>query len=297
MSALLYYLVLKPISLLPFWILYRISDFLYIILYKIIGYRVGVVNTNLTNSFPEKSPEEIKDIRNKFYHHLCDLIVESIKLFSISEKEVKKRIIFVNPEVTDAYFDKGQSIMIVGGHCNNWEYTVVGGLYVSHEMVALYSPLSNNFFEKKMKESRSRFGITLLSTRDAKAFFKDPPENPVMMIFGSDQSPSSSTNAYWTRFLNQDTAVLYGLEKYAKRLNYPVFYAEIRKVKRGCYEFSFELIEENPASTTYGEISEIHVRRLEKQILENPEYWLWTHKRWKREKPDDVVIPQYVAQK
>lgn len=296
MSALLYYLVLKPISLLPFWILYLISDFLYIVLYKIIGYRLEVVNTNLTNSFPKKSREEIKEIQNKFYHHLCDLIVESIKLFSISEKEVKKRIVFVNPEVTDAYFDKGQSLMIVGGHCNNWEYTVAGGLYVSHEMVALYSPLSNKFFEKKMKESRSRFGITLLSTRNAKAFFKTGPETPSMIIFGSDQAPSSSTNAYWTRFLNQDTAVLYGLEKYAKQLNYPVIYAEIRKVKRGCYEFSFKLIEENPATTAYGEISERHVRMLEKQILEQPEYWLWTHKRWKREKPDDVVIPQYVKE-
>jgi KDO2-lipid IV(A) lauroyltransferase len=297
MSALLYYLVLKPLSLLPFWVLYRISDFLYLILYKILGYRVKVVTTNLKNSFPEKSSEEIADIRNKFYHHLCDIIVESIKLFSISEKEVKKRIRFVNPEVTNAYFEKGQSLMIVGGHCNNWEYSVTGGLYVSHEMVAIYSPLSNNFFEKKMNESRSRFGIRLLKTKDAKTFFETGPETPSMMIFGSDQSPSSSSKAYWTRFLNQDTAVSYGLEKYAKQLNYPVIFTEISKVKRGYYEFSFELIEDNPSKTSYGEISEKHVRRLEKQIIETPEYWLWSHKRWKREKPDNVVIPQYVAQK
>ena len=295
MSALLYYLIIKPLSLLPFWVLYLISDFLYLVLYKIFGYRVGVVTTNLTNSFPDKSPKEITDIRNKFYHHLCDLIVESIKLFSISEKEVRKRIKFVNPEVTNAYFEKGQSLMIVGGHCGNWEYTVVGGLFVSHQIVALYSTLSNKFFEKKMKESRSRFGISLLSTKDAKAFFEAGLETPSMMIFGSDQSPSSSSKAYWTRFLNQDTAVLYGLEKYAKQYNFPVFYAAIRKVKRGYYEFSFELVEENPASTSYGEISEKHVRMLENQILEQPEYWLWTHKRWKREKPKDVVIPQFVA--
>ena len=295
MSALLYYLILKPLSLLPFWVLYGISNFLYFVLYKIFGYRVKVVTTNLTNSFPEKSAKEIADIRNKFYHHLCDLIVESIKLFSISEKEVRKRIKFVNPEVTDAYFKKGQSLMIVGGHCGNWEYTVVGGLFVSHQIVAIYSTLSNNFFEKKMRESRSRFGISLLSTKDAKAFFEAGPETPSMIIFGSDQSPTSSSKAYWTRFLNQDTAVLYGLEKYAKQYNYPVFYAAIRKIKRGYYEFTFELVEENPASTSYGEISEKHVRMLENQILEQPEYWLWTHKRWKREKPDDVVIPQFVA--
>jgi KDO2-lipid IV(A) lauroyltransferase len=293
MSAILYYLIIKPLSLLPFRVLYWLSDFLYLILYKVFGYRTSVVNANLTNSFPEKSPEEIKEIQDKFYHHLCDLIVESVKLFSISEKEILKRIKFVNPEVTNAYFDKGQNLMIVGGHSGNWEYTIAGNLVVSHQIVALYSPLSNKFFEKKMKESRSRFGTSLLSTKDAKAFFKAGPETLSMMIFGSDQSPSSSTKAYWTRFLNQDTAVSYGLEKYAKQYKYPVFYAGIRKIKRGCYEFSFELIEENPASTTYGEITEKHVRILENQILAQPEYWLWTHKRWKREKPEGVVIPEY----
>jgi KDO2-lipid IV(A) lauroyltransferase len=186
--------------------------------------------------------------------------------------------------------------MIVGGHCGNWEYTVAGNLVVSHQIVALYSPLSNKFFEKKMKESRSRFGISLLSTKDVKAFFKAGPETLSMMIFGSDQSPSSSTKAYWTRFLNQDTAVSYGLERYAKEYNYPVVYAGIKKVKRGYYDFSFELIEENPASTIYGEITEKHVRILENKILEQPEFWLWTHKRWKREKPEGLIIPEYNAE-
>jgi len=295
MSALLYYLILKPLSLLPFWILYRISDFLYIVLYRIIGYRVDVVSTNLTNSFPDKSPKEIKEIQHKFYHHLCDLILESIKLFSISEKEANKRIIFINPELTDAYYKEGKNIMIVGGHSSNWEYTVIGSMQLLHTLVALYSPLSNRFFEKIMKQSRERFGTQLLSTRNTKTFFKEPHKNPLMIIFGSDQSPTSSSKAYWTRFLNQNTAVLFGAEKYSKEYNYPLFFGGIKKIKRGFYEFYFELIEENPASTAHGELSERLTRRIEKQILEQPEYWLWTHKRWKREKPDDVVIPQYKA--
>lgn len=254
-----------------------------------------MVKTNLTNSFPEKNSKEIKEIQNKFYHHLCDLIVESIKLFSISEKEAGKRLVFTNPELTDAYYKEGKNVMIVGGHSGNWEYTVVGSLQLLHTLVALYYPFSNHFFERKMKQSRERFGTMLLSTKDAKAFYKESHQSPLMIIFGSDQSPSSSTNAYWTRFLNQDTAVLFGAEKYSKEYNYPLIFGGIKKIRRGYYEFYFELIEENPATTAYGELSEKLTRRIEQQILEQPEIWLWTHKRWKREKPEDVVIPQFVA--
>ena len=295
MSALLYYLILKPLSLLPFWVLYLLSDLIYLILYKIFGYRSSVVNTNLRNSFPEKSPKEIKEIQNKFYHHLCDLIVESVKLFSISDKEAVKRIVFTNPELTNAYFKEGKSIMIVGGHYCNWEYTVIGGSQVLHKIVALYTPLSNKFFEKKMKQSRSRFGISMLSTKDTREFYKEGPATPSMIIFGSDQSPSSSKKAYWIRFLNQDTAVLFGAEKYSKAYNYPLLFGGIKKIKRGFYEFYFELLEEDPTATAHGELSEKLTRRIESQIIEQPEYWLWTHKRWKREKPDDVTIPQFVA--
>ena len=241
MNYILYYLILKPLSLLPFWALYGFSDFLYLLLYKIVGYRSSVVETNLKNSFPDKSPSEIKKIQNKFYHHFCDLIVESVKLFSISDKEAIKRIVFTNPELTNAYFKEEKNIMIVGGHYCNWEYTVVGGLQVLHKIVALYTPLNNKFFEKKMKQSRSRFGISMLSTKDTRAFYEAGPATLSMIIFGSDQSPSSSKKAYWTRFLNQDTAVLFGAEKYSKEYNYPLLFGGIKKIKRGFYEFLFRI--------------------------------------------------------
>ena len=290
MSFLLYDLILKPISLLPFWLLYLLSDFLYLILYKVFGYRTTVVTTNLKNSFPEKSTKEIKEIQDKFYHHLCDLIVESIKLFSLSEKEALKHMKVVNPELPNAYFEQGKNIMVVGGHYANWEYTVICDLQLKHQMASPYTVLSNRFFENRMKNSRSRFGFLMFSTKKVKEFFINPPDNPYLVVFGSDQSPSSSTNAYWTRFLNQDTAVLFGTEKYSKEYSLPVLFGGIRKVKRGQYEFYFEKLEDNPAATEYGEISEKFTRRIEQQILEKPEYWLWTHKRWKRKKPEDVVI-------
>ena len=141
-----------------------------------------------------------------------------------------------------------------------------------------------------MRQSRSKYGMLLISTSNVKSFYENQPTTPTMMIFGSDQSPNSSKKSYWTRFLNQDTAVSYGAEKYSKELNYPIFYVGLRKVKRGFYEVTFELIEAHPQQTEYGEITENHVRMLEKQIIEQPELWLWTHKRWKRAKPDDMVI-------
>jgi len=291
MSALFYYLIIKPISLLPFRVLYWFSDFIYLFLYKIFGYRIDVLKTNLHNSFPEKTPEEIKEIQDKFYHHLCDIIVESIKLFSLSKEEAVKRLKVSNPEVPNAFFEQGKSIMVTGSHYANWEYAVIADLLVKHQVTAPYSKLSNAFFEKKMKRSRTRFGIIMFTTKKVKEFFKDPPKMPYLTIFGSDQSPTSSTKAYWTRFLNQDTAVLFGIEKYSKKYNMPLVFGGIRKVKRGFYEFYFETLIEDTASTKHGEISEVLTRRIEKQILENPEYWLWTHKRWKREKPEDVVIP------
>jgi len=292
MSALLFYLVIKPISLLPFWVLYGLSDFLYLIIYKILGYRTSVVKTNLINSFPDKSPEEIKTIQNKFYHHFFDLIIESIKLFSISKKEVLKRFKFTNPEITYPFYERGQNLIVVAGHYGNWEFaaTAPADSRVLYQMATLYFPLSNKFLEKKIKQSREKFGFMLIPGKDVKVFFNHKFAKPTMLFFLSDQSPPSSKNAYWTRFLNQDTGVLYGAENYAKKYNYPVFFARIKRIKRGFNEFTFEYIEENPASTSYGEITKKHVQMLEKQIIEQPEFWLWTHRRWKREKPEDVVI-------
>ena len=291
MSALLYYLIIKPISFLPFWILYLLSDFFYLIIYKFFGYRTSVVTTNLTNSFPNKTPDEIREIQDKFFHHLCDLIVESIKLFSITEKEANKRLTVKNPELPNALFDKGMHVNTASGHYGNWEYiATIANLKIAHLVAGLYTPLSNRFFERKMKESRGKYGILLIPTSEVKSYNENQPETPTMMFYGTDQSPKSSTKAYWMRFLNQDTAVAFGIENYSKKFNYPVLYCGVNKIKRGYYEMFFKLISDKPRETKYGEITEKHVRLLEEQIIENPEYWLWTHKRWKREKPDGVIL-------
>jgi KDO2-lipid IV(A) lauroyltransferase len=287
-SALVYYLFIKPLSLLPFWILHRISDGLYYLLYYLFGFRKKVVYTNLRNSFPEKSESEIKEIASKFYRHFCDLIIESVKLFSISKADVIERSRFVNPELLDSYYEKGKSIIVVAGHYNNWEvFAQSCNAQMKHQAVGIYTPLNSPFFEKKFSESRSRYNVVLLPKRQVKEYFIENKDLVKCIIFGTDQSPSGRTKrVYWTNFLNQDTAVMFGSEKYAREYDYPVIFARVTKIARSHYRIEFELLEEHPVKTEHSVITEKHTRWLEEQIMEQPEYYLWTHKRWKRKRGD-----------
>ena len=282
-SRLLYYLLLKPLSYLPLSILYGLSDFLYLVLYRIVGYRQKVVRTNLENSFPEKSKREILRIEKQFYHHFFDLIVESIRLFSIGEKELTKRNKMINPEVMNQLFDEGKSVIVTGGHFNNWETgAAILGAQIKHHVVGIYAPLSNQFFNTEILKSRERFGMEMLSKKIVKAGFEHNKNKFTATIFATDQSPTHSKSVHWTTFLNQPTAVLLGSEVFAKEYNYPVVFMFVSKVKRGYYEIEARLLEKNPTHTMDGEVTEKHTRWLETMILETPHYWLWTHKRWKR---------------
>ena len=286
-SRLLYYLVILPLSSLPFWILYRISDFMYLILYQVIGYRRKVVQQNLRNSFPEKSSEEIIKIEKGFYSHLCDLIVESLKAFTISEKQATKRFTCKNEEMVDAFYDKGRSIVLVGGHYGNWElYAVTVCQQIKHRPLALFTPLKNTFFNEKILRSRSKFGLEMLPIQSIKKRMAEVNKVPTAVIFAADQSPRKSQRAYWMEFLNQDTGVQFGTEKFAKDYNLPVIFGNIHKLKRGYYEIRYSLITDNPTGTAYGEITEAHTRMLEREIQKEPQYWLWSHKRWKHKRPD-----------
>jgi KDO2-lipid IV(A) lauroyltransferase len=224
MSRIAYYFFIIPLSWLPYWILFRISDVLYYLIYYLIGFRKKVVFQNLTNSFPDKSSSEINQLAKKFYRHFCDLIVESVKLFSISEKELIKRCKFVNPDLLNHYYDRGQSIIIVAGHYNNWEnFAKSCDLQMKHQAVGIYTPLTNAFMEKKFSASRTLYNVVLLPKRQVKTYFAENKDLLKAIIFGADQSPSGRTKrVHWMTFLNQDTAVMFGTEKYAKEYNYPV---------------------------------------------------------------------------
>jgi Kdo2-lipid IVA lauroyltransferase/acyltransferase len=285
LNILLYYGLLIPISLLPFPVLYLLSDGFYVIVYKVIGYRRKVVYQNIANSFPEKSQAEHLQIVSAFYRHFCDLLVESIKVFTISQQEVRQRSKVINPEFIDRFFDKGQSVIIAGGHYNNWElFAVAIDSEIKHKSVALYKTLKNEFFDKKMRASRGKYGLKMISTKVAKQEF-ETTDGLKAIIFGFDQSPGNVSNCYWGTFLNQDTPMIFGVEKYAKEYDFPVLFLRINKVKRGHYTYEYLDAIEEPRSTSYGEITTRINYLLEQDIIAQPQYYLWSHKRWKHKRP------------
>ena len=289
LNLLFFYGILIPISYLPYSVLYFLSDGLYVVIYKMVGYRKKVVLQNIAKSFPEKTHEERLEIVSAFYRHFCDLVVESIKVFTISGEQVKERFKFINPEYIDRFFEKGQSVILAGGHYNNWElFAVAIDEAIKHKAVALYKKLNSKFFDEKMRSSRGKYGLKMISTKAAKEEF-EKNEGLRVIIFGVDQSPGNPRTCYWSDFLNQDTGMIFGAEKYAKEYNYPVLYGRINKVKRGYYTFEFSDAIEEPQKTSHGEITKRIHQLLEKDIVAQPEYWLWSHKRWKHKRPADLV--------
>ncbi len=255
-------------------------------IFVIFGYRKKVVVDNIRRSFPEKTEKEQKDICKKFYRHFCDLVVESLKTFTISNKQVLKHVTCKNPEAINKYFEQKRSVIIAGGHYNNWEiFAVAIDAIIKHDTIGIYTPLSNKYFDEKMRKTRSKYGLLMISSRKVKYYFDEHIKDITATIFAIDQSPSNPKSCYWTTFLNQETGVLFGTEKFAKDYNYPIVYCRINKEKRGYYSFEFFDVTDKPLETAYGEITEKVTQMLEKDIKENPQYWLWTHKRWKHKRP------------
>lgn len=289
MSTILYYCVLPLlylISILPFPVFYLFSDFVYFLLYRVIGYRKKVVYENLKNSFPTKSHEELKQIEKAFYHYLCDLFLETLKTLTISKEEAIKRCKY-SPQ-TKAIFDdlveKKQSCIIVMGHFGNWEWAGNSfSLQGKQQLYVIYHPLSNKNVDKLMYDMRSRFGTKLYAMKDTMREMIRNRNEVNATAFIADQTPAPES-AYWTTFLNQDTPVFWGTEKIAQKLNYPIVYVTISKVKRGFYTVNSEILVSEPKNTKEGEISELHTRKLEKDILAQPEIWLWSHRRWKHKR-------------
>lgn len=286
-NYILFYIVLIPLSWLPMWFLYLISSLLSFILEHIIGYRTMVVENNLRNSFPELTEKEIQKIKNKFYKHLADIFLEAFKMLSISKKNLMKRYNCINPEILKPYFDNKQSVLLVSAHYNNWEYMVLSlDMQINHHGIGVGKRMSNKVFGDLMHKKRTRFGTEVCYADNTKETFEHyEKENiPCAYMLLSDQSPNDKHRCYWTRFLNQDTPVIFGAESLAKKYNYPIFYYTVRKLKRGYYSFEISPITDNPQETAYGEITENHLSFLEKSIKENPQYWLWSHKRWKHKR-------------
>jgi len=271
-------------SLLPHWFLYILSDFNFFFIYHIIGYRKKIVYENLKNSFPEKSHEELKEIEKKFFHHLTDVIMETVKEFSISRRSIKKRFKFINPEVFQQHYDNGKSVMMTMGHYGNWEYGVTAPLWVPQECWAVYGKIENPVFDKYLVKTRERFGFTLFPMEETYNVMLKHKQGNKLYMFMADQGPHVGKIKHWLPFLNQDTPVHKGAEKLSKMMDLVVVFIDIQKIKRGYYEITAHTLYENPKETTENEITEKYFDILEKVIQKNPEYWLWSHRRWKNKK-------------
>lgn len=270
------------ISLLPFRILYLISDLLFLILYHLVGYRRKVVFNNLQNSFPEKSIAEIKTIEKRYYHYLADLIIESVKSFTISSEEIKKRFIFKNLSAITSYLEAGRSVIAVSGHYGNWEWASIAiAQQLQEDVLIVYKPLSNKRFEKLINAMRSKFGAILVPMKYTLRKLVEYKNKPYVLALIGDQTPPKEESNYFTNFLNQPTAIFLGVEKIALKYNNPIIYFNIKRIKRGYYECLIESIVENPGLTREFEITNLHTKELEKNIRLAPEFWLWSHKRWK----------------
>src|ERR1700741_1280811 len=274
------------ISVLPFPLFYLLSDGVYFLLYKVIGYRKKVVYANLKNSFPEKSHEELKAIEKKFYKYLCDLFLETLKTLTISKEQAVKRCAFNESTITifKELHEQKKSCIVVMGHYGNWEWAGNSfSLINPQQLYVIYHPLSNKNFDKLMYNMRTRFGTKLYAMKDTMREMIRNRNEVNATAFIADQTPAPES-AYWTTFLNQDTPVFWGTEKIAQKLNFPVVYVTVNRVKRGFYEVHSEILVQDPKNTKEGEISELHTRKLEADIKAQPEVWLWSHRRWKHKK-------------
>jgi len=270
-------------SRLPMRILYLFSDFFFVLLYYVIGYRKEVVLENLKLAFPNKSKDEIFDIRKKFYKHFTDIFIESVKAFTISEKEILKRYRYKNPEIVNQISDKGKSIALVGAHLGNWEWSINLPLVLKTKPFGAYTKLSNRYYEKILKNSRTKFGFIGFPTngfvKNVQQNFKNNQQGVYLLL--SDQSPQVHKTFYWAPFFGVTVPVHTGAEMLAKKYDMAVVNFVAKKIKRGYYEVEFELITETPKAFKNYEITDQYLAITERNIKAQPDLYLWSHRRFK----------------
>lgn len=281
---------IKVHAILPMRILYILSDILYPLVYWVAKYRRKVVRSNMKAAFPEKSEKELRKLERTFYRHFTDYIIETIKLAHLPVEEALRRAHITNPEVIEPYLAEGNNtFMLLMGHYGNWEwFSASPARFDQVQIHQIYRPLTNPAFDKLFKYLRTRYGSYGIKKNDAfRDIFKLKKNNTrSLVIFIADQTPSKGNLHYWTQFLNQDTPILNGPERIAKKLNTPVIFLDVKKIKRGYYTVDFVLMTDNPKDTPENWITEQYARMMEQSILRNPAYWLWTHKRWKHKREE-----------
>lgn len=276
------------ITLLPMWALHLLSDLLWPLLYHVVRYRRRVVETNLRNAFPEKGPEEREKIARRFYRHLTDMIVETLKAMHMNSEQIRKRFFVPDTSITDRFFSEGRDVVALASHYNNWEWYSSLQLSAKHTVITIYKPLKNKDFDRFLRKIRERFGMhTTPMNHIVRDLVKYRSEKILTLSgFIGDQTPPPDDNACWTTFLNQDTGFYRGAEKIAVKYDMPVIMMNIVKRKRGFYELEYSIISEHPRDEEPNAVICRYASMLEEIIREKPEYWLWSHRRWKHKRPE-----------
>jgi KDO2-lipid IV(A) lauroyltransferase len=284
LTTFFFFLAVIFFGIMPFPILYGLSNLTRIIIYNLMGYRKEIVKKNLEGSFPGISNNEIERLTRLFYRNLADIFMEGIKAFMMTRNQVLRRHRIVNPEMLDELYQSGRSVIGVTGHYANWEWgSLSPGLQTKYKVVAFYKPLSNKYINKFVLWSRSRFGTTLAPIKETTLTFEKYRDTKTIFLMAADQSVSHEykDKAHWIQFLNQDTPFLHGMEKHARNNKLPVLYADVQRVKRGYYTIELSVLTLNPLELKEGALTEMYARKLESIILSKPENWLWSHRRWK----------------
>lgn len=284
--------LLIAVSYLPFAIIYLISDLLYVLMRFVFRYRWNVITTNLKNAFPEKTASEIAGIRNKFYRHFCDMILESVKMYSMTREEMDKHIRFENTGPAERFYENNQSIIVFGIHHNNWEWCSSVQTKLKHIILMIYNPIrGNEAMEKFLLHSRQKWGGECVPVHKTLRTLIQFNANKRLtgLWLAADQTPPSRSK-FWTIFLNQETPFYQGPEKIAISTNQPVFFQHTKKTGRGKYEIEFILLFENPKDANPDEILMAYVKKTEEIIRNEPEYYLWSHRRWKHKRPEGTEL-------
>lgn len=292
LSYRLLHAIVYLLSLLPFWVLYALSDFFFLLVFHLVKYRRKVVWKNLTSSFPDKSETELKTIERRFYHWLCDYAVETVKLLSISDKNLLKRLEFKGVEELERCYDEGQNCAAILGHYCNWEWLSATGLvfqrYPSAVMGLIYHPLYSYAFNRLFIDIRKAHGGDCIPKKDVLRHLVNCKREGRHYLFGyiSDQAPRWMNTHLWIPFLNHDTAVFTGGERIMRKVNDAVFYIDMERPRRGYYTCTFRLITKEIDNLPESEVTTRFFRMLEETIRREPAYYLWTHNRWKRTKEE-----------
>ncbi len=282
---------LKLVSKLPFVFIYFLADLFYLTVYYIIGYRKKVVFENLKNSFPEKSDTEVEIIAKKFFRHFSDLTLEAIKMREMVKKDFEKRMNIKNPELINRYFAEGRSVILLTMHYNNWEWSNCLTIRLNHKILGVYKPLHNRQFNEFINKTRNRMGAEMVQNSNVlrRLLIAEKNNELVLSWLAGDQTPPEF-HKFWVFFLNQEAIFYPGPAFLARKFNHPVFFQKIEKKGRGKYETSFELLYENPQEINEVEIMKTYIHKMEEVIIDKPEYYLWSHKRWKHKRPENVPV-------